>query len=254
MEVHVLGSYPRECSHRYILSSTVINGEIAIDAGCLALGLTVEEQRQIRHILLTHTHIDHIATLPLFIDNRLGDGHPPPSIFSAPHNIAMLKKHIFNNTIWPDLLSISHDFFTMIDVEPAEEVELPGYSFHFFPVNHPVPTYGIVLEEKKTRHQVLFTSDTTICDVIWMEANRCKRLKGIFIEISFPDSLKDLAHSSGHLTPSLLEAELRKLKKPAPVYLTHYKSQYIEEIRRELEAFRGIDLHICMAGEKIRLD
>lgn len=254
MDIQILGTYPTERSHRFILSSSVINGELAIDAGCLGLGLTVEEQKRVDTIILTHTHIDHIATLPLFIDNRFSDQTKSPIIYSVPHNIAMLKKHIFNNVLWPDLRSISEDFFTMADVEPYREVRVPNFSFHLFPVNHPVPTYGVLLEEKKSRSQVLFTSDTTICDAIWMEANRSKRLKAIFIEVSFPNSLRDLAQSSGHMTPSLLEMELKKLQHKVPVFLTHYKSQFAEIIEKEIQSLQGFELHICLVGEKIHIE
>jgi len=101
---------------------------------------------------------------------------------------------------------------------------------------------------------VLFTSDTTICDVIWIEANRSPHLKAIFSEISFPDAYVDLAQSAGHLTPKLLEQELRKLKKHVPIYLTHYKNQYVEQIEREIAGLSGPRMHIARAGEMIHIE
>ncbi len=254
MDIQILGTYPGELSQRFILTTYVINGELAIDAGAIGLGLTVAEQKRIQNILVTHTHIDHLATLPIFIDNRWSDSAPPPVIHATAHNLAMVKKHLFNNVLWPELQSISDHFFTLRDAEPYQPVDLERFTFYMFPVNHPVPTYGIVLEEKTTRSQVLFTSDTTICDVIWIEANRSPHLKAIFSEISFPDAYVDLAQSAGHLTPKLLEQELRKLKKHVPIYLTHYKNQYVEQIEREIAGLSGPRMHIARAGEMIHIE
>jgi len=254
MDIQILGSYPDELSYRFILSTYVINGELAIDAGALGLGLAREQQEKINHVIITHTHIDHLASLPIFIGNRWHQARPAPAIFAVPYNIAMMKKHVFNNILWPDLQSISDQFYEFRDVEPYQVVDLPNFTFHFFPVNHPVPTFGVLLQEKKTHQQVLFTSDTSICDVIWIEANRHKHLKAIFSEISFPDSQIDLAQSSGHMTPSLLISELKKLKHPVPIFLTHYKNQHIAEIEQELARIHGYQMHICKAGEMIHLE
>lgn len=254
MDIQILGSYPEELSYRFILSSYLVNGELAIDAGALGLGLTLEQQEKVENVVITHTHIDHLASLPIFIGNRWHPARRAPSIFAVPYNVAMLKKHVFNNILWPDLQSISDQFYEFHDVEPYQVVDLPNYTFYLFPVNHPVPTYGVLLQEKKTRQQVLFTSDTSICDVIWIEANRSKHLKAIFSEISFPDSEIGLAQSSGHMTPSLLIGELKKLRRPVPIYLTHYKNQHIAEIEKELAQIHGYQMHICQAGEKIHLE
>ncbi len=253
MDIKVIGTAPEELSRRFTLSSYVVDGQLAIDAGSLGIGLTLADQRRIRDILLTHTHIDHLATLPLFIENCYGNGNPPV-IYATPHNVAMLKKHVFNNILWPDLQSISTDFFVLSDVEPGEEVTAGQFSFHMFPVNHPIPTFGIVLRRLADHREVLFTSDTTICDVIWMEANRCKHLAGIFIEVSFPDSMRELALSSGHLTPSLLRDELRKLRHKVPIFLIHYKNQFLDQIEAEVATIAEFDLHVCNVGETIHLE
>ncbi|MBP7866026.1 MAG: 3',5'-cyclic-nucleotide phosphodiesterase [Acidobacteria bacterium] len=254
MEVQVLGTYPGENSERFILSTYVVNGEIAVDAGAIALGLHPDEQCRIHSVIVTHTHIDHIATLPLFTIENMGIRKQPPRIYATAHNVAMLKKHMFNNVFWPDLPSISSDFFQTVDVEPLETVTIGRYAFRLFPVNHPVPTYGVILRDLEKRQEVLFSSDTSICDAIWMEANRLKNLKGIFIEVSFPDSQRELALSTGHMTPGLLAGELKKLTRKVPLYITHYKTQFCEQIRAELSAADGLDFRICRVGERLSLD
>jgi len=254
MDIRIIGSVPEEQSFRYALTGFVVNGTLAIDAGPLALGLTLTEQNALRDIILTHTHIDHLATLPLFLDNRMGEPDPVPLIHSTAHNLSILKTHLFNDALWPDLTRISERFLRLQEVAPYQEVQLPDFIFHLFPVRHPTPTCGVFLEEQPSGIQVLFSADTTACDTLWEEANRHARLRAMVIELSFPDVYRDLALSSGHLTPSLLQEELQKCNRRIPIFLTHYKMKYLEAIRKDLAAIRDYDLHICRVGETIHLE
>ena len=58
--------------------------------------------------------------------------------------------------------------------------------------------------------------------------NAIKNLKAVITETSFPNELQDLANVSGHLTPSTLADELRKLKKDVPVYLYGGKPKHLK--------------------------
>jgi len=254
MRIKPLGTSPEEISRRFSLSSYLVNDELAIDAGPLGIGLSAEDQNRVHSIILTHTHIDHIATLPLFLENGMGKRETAPTLYATPHNIAMLRKHLFNNVLWPDMTRISRNYLNMVEVEPYEEISVGELSFHLFPVNHPIPTYGIMLRERKRNVDVLFSSDTSICDVIWIEANKSRRLKALFIETSFPNAYNELALSSGHLTPSLLAGELTKLRRKIPIYLTHYKRQFIDEIEREVRQISDHRITICQVGETITID
>src|SRR6516162_3190664 len=50
-------------------TSAIVNDTLAIDAGCLGFYHSAQEQARIRHLLITHTHIDHMASLPIFVEN-----------------------------------------------------------------------------------------------------------------------------------------------------------------------------------------
>ena len=54
---------------RQHLSCFVIDDCVAIDAGSLAMSTTAEQKELIRNVVLTHAHLDHVAGLPLFIDD-----------------------------------------------------------------------------------------------------------------------------------------------------------------------------------------
>ncbi len=67
MKVRVLGcsgAIAKDCR----TTSFLIDDNILIDAGTGVGDLTLEEMRQIDHVFLTHSHLDHIAALPLMLD------------------------------------------------------------------------------------------------------------------------------------------------------------------------------------------
>lgn len=253
MEIRVLGTHPDELSHRYLLTSILLNGELSLDAGALGLGLTPDEQRRVGGIILTHTHLDHLASLPLFLLNRTGNGEPPPTLFSTPHNVAMLKKHLFNNVLWPDLLRISHNFLQLRDAEPLVPFEAGRFSAWLFPVNHPVPTYGVVVRDRVQHEEILFTGDSTICETVWTEANRCQHLRALVVDVAFPNDMKEQALSTGHLTPGLLADGLEKLRRPAPVFAVHYRPAHASQIAEELAAIRSHHVRMLKVGETVEV-
>ncbi|MCG6872632.1 MAG: MBL fold metallo-hydrolase, partial [Gammaproteobacteria bacterium] len=53
-------------------TSFLVDEDILIDAGSGVGDLTQAEQEAIRHIFITHTHMDHCAFLPLLADNLFG--------------------------------------------------------------------------------------------------------------------------------------------------------------------------------------
>ena len=49
----------------------LVNDSLMIDAGTVSSALNLESQKRIRHIVLTHTHIDHLKELPSLADNLI---------------------------------------------------------------------------------------------------------------------------------------------------------------------------------------
>jgi len=56
---------PRACN----TCSFLLNETLLLDAGTVASKLSLSEQAQIRHIILSHLHFDHIKGLPMLADN-----------------------------------------------------------------------------------------------------------------------------------------------------------------------------------------
>ena len=50
------------------LTCFLIDDCVAVDAGSLGIALTSDQRSKVRNIIVTHPHMDHIASLPIFID------------------------------------------------------------------------------------------------------------------------------------------------------------------------------------------
>lgn len=222
------------------MTSFLIDGAVVVDAGAITRALTIDEQRKIRHVLISHTHMDHTATLPFLIENIFGTHPEPVSIYCAKQVMGAVRRHLFNNDTWPDFTRIpDHVEPSVRFQEIAAEVPftitgLPSGDLEItaIPVDHIVPTTGFLIRQGSSR--IIFTSDTGPTDRVWQVANETPNLKAVITECSFPNRLQAVADISLHLTPRTLAVELAKLKGDVPVLIYHFKPPYIDELRAEL--------------------
>lgn len=238
MEWQVLGSFGGS-SPTCRMTSFLINGDLALDAGSITQALTIEEQRKIRQVVLTHSHLDHTASIPFLVENTFGAISEPLDILVTPQVMHTIKHHLFNNDTWPDFTRIPNDLLPAIrltEVQPRVPFSINGLRLTPVPVRHTVPTHGYLVEEGSKA--VLFTSDTGPTEEVWQLANRTPGLAAVIVEVSFPNRMQRVAELSLHLTPEMLAAELGKLERDVPVYLYHLKPPYVDELRAELEQTR----------------
>ena len=243
MRIKVLGCYGGQLLG-FHLTSFLVNDSILLDAGSPTEALDLEDQFKIRHIFVSHTHLDHIKDIAFLADNRalklMGNGGSRQIIVhSLPENIEVLRRDFFNDHIWPDFSRIPSTNDPIIVFEPIEAgqtVEVDGVSVTAVPVNHPVPCTGFVLAEDDK--QFIYTADTGATDEIWRVANNLPNLKGIVVDCSFPNAYEELAEKSGHLTPNGMAAELKKFERlgKVPVYLYHMKPETLDVLTAEVES------------------
>src|ERR1043165_4537004 len=88
-------------SARQHLLTIVVDDRVAIDAGSLAFSCTDLQREQVGDIVLTHTHLAHIAGLRVFIDDLLATPKEPIAIHATREMIETLEKHVFNWSIYP---------------------------------------------------------------------------------------------------------------------------------------------------------
>ncbi len=253
MEIEVLGAYggqSPECRPTCLL----VNGRVALDAGCLAQALPVERQAEVRSVLLTHSHIDHIGSLPFYIDNIHALGAGQVDIYAGPATVHAVRRHLFNNAFWPDFARLPHNLLPTVRFhELADEVpvEVGDLRFTPIPVDHVVPTYGFLIEDG--RSAALWSSDTGATVRLWELANETPKLRALFVETSFDNARQRLADVSLHLTPRGLGRELRKLQRRVPVVLHHLKPPCVEAIRGEIAAMDLPEVELIEQGRTYRL-
>ncbi len=244
MRLKVLGCYGGQLLG-FRLTSFLINDSILLDAGSTTEALSLEEQFGIRHICLSHTHLDHIKDIAFMADNRSlrrlgGDTENQHiTIHSLPESNAVLKQHFLNNNIWPDFTCIpSRDdgILKLKNIEVEKPFEIDGVRVTAIAVNHPVPCTGFLLEQDDV--QVIYTADTGDTDRIWEIANAQPNLKAIIMDCSFPNIYQHLADISGHLTPNSMMQGLQKFEQlgKVPVYLYHMKPESLNIMAAEVEA------------------
>ncbi len=187
------------------LSSALLNDTIALDAGCLGLHGTPEEQARIRHILVTHSHLDHVASLPIFLENAYEGRAEGVQIYASAQTLDCLQRHLFNNQIWPDFVALSagdKPFLRLVPFETGQTIELNGLHITAVALDHVVPVLGFLIRDANS--SIVYVTDTAPTDGVWHAANALPNLKAVFLEATFPDELSWLADVSKHLTPATL--------------------------------------------------
>ena len=248
MDIRILGCHgsdallqPATGPHRCSTCSFLLNETLLLDAGTVASKLSLSEQAQIRHIVLSHLHFDHIKGLPTLADNLSEQMSAPIVVAAIPEVIHGLQRHIFNTDVYPDFFSIptpERPTLASSYLKPGNVYSFSGIDITPILVNHTVPTTGFIVQDRSSAF--VYSGDTYSTDELWHEAKHIPHLKTAFIECSFPNSMSDLACMSKHLTPALLAQELRKLDRDdISVYAYHLKPAYKDQILRELH-----ELHI----------
>ena len=216
-------------------TSFLVDHDTLIDAGTGVGDLSVSEMAQIDHIFVTHSHMDHVTSIPFIVDTVGWLRDKPVQIHGTPETLEILKAHLFNWKLWPDFTRIPDPQNPVMRYEPlspGSPVPLNGRRITPLPANHVVPAVGYQLDSG--RGSLVFTGDTTTNDELWPIVNRIQNLKYLVIETALSDGERHLAQASKHLCPSLLAEELAKLKHSPQVYITHLKPRESELIMQQV--------------------
>ena len=222
-------------------TSMLLDNDVLIDAGTGVGDLSVAELCLIDHVFVTHSHLDHIACIPLMVDSVGFMRNKPLTIYAIEPTLEILRQHLFNWKIWPDFTQIPTPQAPLMRyqaIKLGHTVKLDGRKITALPANHVVPAVGYQLDSGKA--SLVFSGDTTSNDALWEVVNRISNLRYLIIETAFANEEKELALLSKHLCPSLLAEELLKLKADAQIYITHLKPGEVELTMQEIGA--------CVAG------
>lgn len=238
-------------SARQHLSCFVVDDCVAIDAGSLAMATSAAQKKQIRDVILTHAHLDHIAGLPLFIDDLFANLIEPIRVFATSEVIEVIERDIFNWSVYPRFSELTNKNGAVLEYyhfRIGEEFLAKHLRVKAIEVNHKVPTVGYLISDGETNFAL--SGDTAEMDGFWDVVNAEKNLSALLVECSFPNELEELAHISHHLTPKILQRELKKFnKKNCPIYVVNIKPMYFEEVVRQVAELKIENLEILKVGK-----
>ncbi len=235
MKLHILGA-DGGVAPGFQTPSFLLNENILIDAGSVASSLSLKQQRDVDYIFISHSHLDHVKDICFLADNVFTFRRRPIELISTFEILDILRKHLFNNFIWPDFTTITNGHCPILSYRPIEgHVQIGGITVSIYPVHHPVPAVGFIVRERG-KNSILITGDTGPTELLWDEGNKEPRLKAVFTEIAFPDRLTKVARQAGHFTPGMFIEELQKLKKSVPLLIYHLKPEYMKELKKEIKA------------------
>lgn len=255
MLLRVIGCHGGE-TPKHRTSAFVLDERLAIDAGSLTSGMDLKAQCKLEAVLVSHAHLDHIRDLATLADNRVQNNCPPLVICGVKQTIDILKKHFFNDLLWPDFASIpSRKKPTIVykTLRPETRVEVSGYTVRAILVSHTIDTCAFIVE--KDGAAVAYSGDTGPTDRLWEVLNDTAGLRALLMEVSFPNDEQRVATLSGHHTPQTLLPDLKKFKRPKdlPTLLYHIKPTFQAAVEKECARLKDVNLTVLGLGDQFLL-
>jgi ribonuclease BN (tRNA processing enzyme) len=203
----------------------LVDDDVLIDAGTGIGDLELEDLDPIRHVFLTHAHLDHVAGLPMLVDRVFDeDFEVPLTVYAREETLRAVQDHLFNGVIWPDFAKLPSPENPMLRYQvcsPGDTVRIGHRDFYAVDVMHTVPTLGYTVQNSGGAFAV--SGDTKTNETLWPVLNACKDLKVLVIEVSFPDEMARLAAEAGHYCPKTLTRDLQRLRHEPEIWLTGMK-------------------------------
>jgi phosphoribosyl 1,2-cyclic phosphodiesterase len=236
VEIQILGAHLAEVRGAR-LTSLLIDGVLAVDAGGLTSALSLPEQKKIETVLLTHHHFDHTRDLVTLAANSGYYWRKQLTVCGLRHTLDIVTDCLLSGKMYTNFFEYpDKEKPTVIleAIEPYSSKAIAGYDVLAVPVKHSAPTIGYQVTSPNGK-SLFYTGDTTagISDS-WQ--NISPQL--LITEVAGPDKYEDWLKNAGHLCPRLLKEELiefRRLKGYLPrVIVIHIGNPYEQEIKEEV--------------------
>ena len=255
MQLRVVGCHGGE-TPKHRTCAFLLDDRLAIDAGSLTSELDLPLQCQLEAVLVSHSHLDHVRDLATIADNRAQIGCRPLQIVGTKPTIDVLKKHFFNDLLWPDFSVIpskKEPTIVYTVLKPETRTVIAGFGVRAIAVSHTIDTSAFIVDRDGVA--VAYSGDTGPTDRLWEALNETKDLRALLMEVSFPNEMQKLATLSGHHTPQTLVKDLQKYARPRdlPTLLYHIKPAFQAEVERQCAKLRGVELTVLTLGEQLLL-
>ena len=219
-------------------SAMLVDDDVLIDAGTGIGDLELADLDSIRHVFLTHAHLDHIAGLPMLADSVFDEDFDVPlTVYAREETLRAVQDHLFNGVIWPDFSKLPSAENPMLRYQvcsPGDTVTIGDRHFYAVDVMHTVPTLGYTVQNSGSAFAV--SGDTKTNETLWPVLNACEDLKVLVIEVSFPDEMARLAAEAGHYCPKTLTRDLQRLRHEPDIWLTGMKPGEEDRILEQVMA------------------
>ncbi len=208
-----------------------VGDHILIDAGTGLGALSASGMARIDHVLITHSHQDHIALLPLFLERIYLLRKQPVTVYARAETLSALKDHVFNWEIYPNFSELpliqqqDSPLVRFREFKEQEAVQIDGWQVGGVAMDHTVSGLSYVLQRDGARFA--FTGDTRSL----RHLAAAGPLDILICELSYPDHLEELAHITGHMTPAMLKRDFALLRHKPQLWISHLKPQYRKELR-----------------------
>jgi len=234
VNIRILGAH--NCETKDVkCASILVDDVMAIDAGGLTSSLSIAAQTDLKVILITHYHYDHIKDIPLLAMNLSLNGLSV-GMYAPSTVLEELTTHFFNGDIYPKFLEQPPGKPTLryTALMPMKEHVISGYHVLPIDVDHSVPAVGYQItshDEKK----LFYTGDTGVgIGNCWEYVSP----QLLVVEVTMPNRFESSAKKNHHLTPDLLKQTLvkfRETKGYLPKVLGVHMNPYLEtDLRREV--------------------
>jgi ribonuclease BN (tRNA processing enzyme) len=236
-------------------TSFLVDEDLLIDAGTGVGDLSLDQMARLRHIFLTHSHLDHIAALPLLADTLFGRLARPLQVYAQPSTLEVLRSDVFNWRVWPDFTRLPQEgegILQFNEMPVGGTLEVAGRQIESIEVNHTVP--AVAYRVSAGGAAFCFSGDTTTNETLWEALNAHSHLDLLMVECAFGDEDLELSRVSKHYCPQLLAADLAKLRHRPQVHLSHFKPGDEKAILEQCRAaLPEMDLHGMLGGERFEL-
>ena len=239
MQVRLVGAHQAE-SRDTGFSSLLIDGVLALDAGSLASRLTLDEQRAIRWIVLSHYHYDHIKDLPVVCFNSVpfgGNFHHGKNVYAAPITIDRVRTYLMNGDSWPNFAErpVDRPAAVFHPIAAGHDYPIGDYTVRCVPSVHAVPTLAIQVSHHG--RSVLYSGDAGPGSGLhWADLSP----DHLITEVTMANVQTDMARRVHHFTPALLAEDLRIFRERRgylpPVTVIHVNPIHEDDIRAEIAA------------------
>jgi len=250
MQIRILGCSGGACAGLRTTALLVDDG-VLIDCGTGVGDLTLQEMARVRHVFLTHAHLDHVLFLPLLSDTALGLRDGPIIVHALEETIAALRQHMFNGALWPDYSRLPTPDAAWIRFQALrrdECVDMGCCRITALPARHSIPAVGYLIDSG--HGSFAFSGDTTYCEEFWNKLNVVSNLKYLMVETTMRDEDAALAERSRHTTPELLARGMRQLTQDAQLLVTHIEPDKVDEVRAQVVTAIGPHpVHFLTRGE-----